>query len=158
MLLQWGTNCWPSASTQPCSKQQQVSYQLVQLQTAWLALAVTCCLSSPSAPVFWLLLKACSVCGHRPHTAGSLGPKPVTFIKACLVLDAWRKLQCNVQAAEGQQKADKAEKAASRRLALLSTNLAPVSSDLAAGLSCLTLCASLHESLASPLLRCVLLD
>ncbi|DBA79041.1 TPA: hypothetical protein ACH3X1_008903 [Trebouxia sp. C0004] len=35
-------------------------------------------------------------------------------------------------AAEAQQKADKAEKAALRRLALLTTNLAPVSSDLAA--------------------------
>lgn len=55
------------------------------------------------------------------------------------MLDARRKLQCNVQAAEAQQKADKAEKAASRRLALQRTSLASVSSDLATGLSCSSL-------------------
>ena len=52
------------------------------------AMAVARCLLSPYAPVFWLLLKACSVCGYRPHTAASLSPNPVTCVGACLMLDA----------------------------------------------------------------------
>ena len=133
MLLQWGAIYWPCASTQLL---QQTTAGLISACTAGLPVTIARCLSSPSAPVFWLLLKACSVCGHRPHTVGSLGPKPVTSITACLMLDAYCKLQGDLQAAEAQQKADKAEKAASRRVALLTTNLAPVSRDLAAGLSC----------------------
>ena len=58
------------------------SYRLVQLQTSWVALAVACCLLSIFAPVFHLLLKACSVCGYTPHTAASLSPKPVTCVGA----------------------------------------------------------------------------
>jgi len=47
-----------------CCRQQRVSYQLVQPQTAWLAVAIARCLLPTSAPVFWLPLKACRVCGH----------------------------------------------------------------------------------------------
>lgn len=55
----------PAAGTQLCSRQQHASYHLVQLQTARLAVAIARCLLSPYAPVFWLLLKACSDCGYR---------------------------------------------------------------------------------------------